>query len=78
MNELVYWIWLSLCCRPDSATFPSLLKKFDSAKAVYDATDKEITAALSPRSSDRNLLLKRELDRARKKVLRLCGFFAGN
>ena len=71
MNELVYWIWLSLCCRPDSATFPSLLKKFDSAKAVYDATDKEITAALSPRSSDRNLLLKRELDRARE-ILEFC------
>lgn len=71
MNELVYWIWLSLCCRPDSATFPSLLKKFDSAKAVYDATDKEISAALNPRSSDRSLLLKRELGRA-EEILEFC------
>ncbi len=71
MNELLYWIWLSLCCRPDSATFPSLLKKFNSAKEVYDATDKEISSALNARSSDRNLLIKRDLTRARE-VLEFC------
>ena len=61
MSELVYWMWLSLCCRPDSATFPSLLKKFNTAKEVFEATDKEISAALNPRSSDRNLILERNL-----------------
>ena len=71
MNELLYWIWLSLCCRPDSATFPSLLKKFNSAKEVYDASDREISSALNPRSSDRNLLLKRELGRA-EAILDFC------
>ena len=64
MNELVYWIWLSLCSRPDSATFPSLLKKFNSAKEVFLATDREISSALNPRSSDRNELLKRDLGKA--------------
>ena len=71
INELVYWIWLSLCCRPDSATFPSLLKKFNSAKAVYDATDREISTSLNPRSSDRNLLLRRDLTRA-SEILAFC------
>ena len=71
MNELLYWIWLSLCSRPDSATFPSLLKKFKTAKEVYDATDSEISSALTPRSSDRNLLLKRDLERPRK-ILEFC------
>ena len=71
MNELVYWIWLSLCCRPDTSTFSSLLKKFNSAKEVFDATDREISSALTPRSSDRNLLLERDLTRA-KEILEFC------
>lgn len=71
MNELVYWIWLSLCSRPDTATFPSLLKKFGSAKEVFLATDKEISSALSPRSSDRNALLMRDLSRA-EQILDFC------
>ena len=71
MNELVYWIWLSLCCKPDTATFPSLLKKFNSAKEIFEATDKEISGALDPRSSDRNLLLQRDLTRA-EEILEFC------
>ena len=71
MDELIYWIWLSLCCTPDSATFPSLLKRFKTAKEVYDAEDREITSALVARSSDRNLLVNKDLARSRE-ILDFC------
>ena len=71
MNEELYWIWLSLCCRPNSTTFPSLLKKFKTAKEIFDASDREISSALNPRSSDRNLLLAKDLTKARE-ILDFC------
>ena len=71
MDELVYWIWLSQCCTPDTATFPSLMKKFDSAKSIYEAPDLEISLCLHPRSSDRNELLKRDLERS-EDILKFC------
>ena len=71
MDELIYWIWLSLSCTPDTATFPSLLKRFKTAKEVYDAEDREITSALVARSSDRNLLLNKDLARS-EEILNFC------
>ena len=71
MDELIYWIWLSLCCTPDSATFPALLKRFKSAKDVYDAEDYDITSALVARSSDRNVILKRDLTKS-EEILNFC------
>ena len=64
MDDTLYWIWLSLCCTPDSSTFPKLLERFSDAKQVYDATDKEISSCIGYNSSDRNAILKRELERA--------------
>ena len=66
MDEMVYWIWLSLCCTPDTATFPKLLSHFDGAKAVYDADDKEISRAIGYNSSDRAALLDKSTERAEK------------
>ena len=66
MNETVYWIWLSLCCTPDSATFPRLLEKFKCAEEIFNATDKQISACIGNNASDRSLLLKRDLSEAER------------
>ena len=66
MNELVYWIWLSLSCTPDSATFPKLIEHFDDAKAVYDADLKEISRVVGFRTSDRALLDNKDLTEAER------------
>ena len=66
MDEMIYWIWLSLCCTPDTATFSKLLSRFDGAKAVYDADDKEISRAIGYNSSDRAALLDKSTERAEK------------
>ena len=64
MTDTVYWIWLSLCCTPDTATFPSLIEKFASAEEIYNADIKKIASCLHPRSSDRARLADRSLDKA--------------
>ena len=64
MNETVYWIWLSLCCTPDTSTFPKLLERFSDAREVYDATDREISDCVGRNSSDRSALINKDLERA--------------
>ncbi len=64
MDNTVYWIWLSLACTPGTATFPKLIDKFGNAKNVYDASIKDITRCIDPRSSDRAKLADKSLDKA--------------
>lgn len=64
MDNTVYWIWLSLACTPGTATFPRLIEKLGNAKNIYDADVKSITRCIDPRSSDRNKLIDKSLDRA--------------
>jgi len=64
MDQLVYWIWLSLAVTPDSATFPKLLLHFPDAKSVYDADIKEISRAIGTNASDRKALAEKCLDKA--------------
>ena len=64
MDNTVYWIWLSLACTPGTATFPRLIEKLGNAKNIYDADVKSITRCIDPRSSDRNKLIEKSLDRA--------------
>ncbi len=64
MNDIVYWIWLSRCCTPDTVTFPKLMTAFDGAKAVYDASLKEISEVIGYRASDRSLLDNKDLTEA--------------
>ena len=71
MDELLYWIWLSTCCTPDTATFPSLLKKFKTAKEVFDATPFEVSLCLHPRSADKAKIKLRDLSEA-EKILAFC------
>ena len=66
MNDLVYWIWLSLSCTPDSATFPKLILHFKDAKEIYDADLKEISRIIGFRTSDRSLLNDKDLSEAER------------
>ncbi len=66
MDQLVYWIWLSLACTPGAQTFAKLLTKFNDAYSVYDATDKQIRACVGYRISDCTALINKDLTRAEK------------
>ena len=64
MDNTVYWIWLSLSCTVDTATFSTLIAKFGSAKAVYEADEYDIISTLGPKASDRAYLINKDLERA--------------
>ena len=71
MDQLLYWVWLSLCCTPGYTTFDKLISEFDTPLRVYDATDGEIGECIGTRVRDFELLLRRDLDAART-VLDFC------
>ena len=64
MDELVYWIWLSLACSPGGATFSRLLEKYSSAREIYEADADDLYKCVSYRNSDRKSLADKSLDRA--------------
>ncbi len=64
MDELVYWIWLSLACSPGGSTFGRLLEKYISAKEVYEADPEDIYKLVGYRNSDRGRLADKSLDKA--------------
>ena len=64
MDEMLYWLWLSLCCTPDSGTFAKLIAHFDGAEAIYKADIKEISRVIGYNSSDRTSLADKSLERA--------------
>ena len=71
MSDLVYWIWLSLSCTPDTSTFPNLIKEFKTAKAVYEADERDISRCISFKNSDRSMLFNKNLEHATD-ILRFC------
>lgn len=64
MNEMIYWIWLSLACSPSGSTFGKLIKEFDGAKAIYDADQRRVSSIIGFRNSDRSALENKSLDKA--------------
>jgi len=64
MDNLVYWIWLSLACTPDSTTFSKLISKYDDAKDIYNLTDREIRSVVGAKVSDCSALADKGLDKA--------------
>ena len=66
MNDIIYDIWLSLACTPDSATFPRLLEKYSSAKEIYDAPDKELSRTVGHNATDKRALINKDLSRAER------------
>ena len=64
MDKLVYWIWLSLACTPDSATFARLMGRYDDAKQIYDAIDRDIRSVVGAKVSDCTSLCDKNLEKA--------------
>ena len=64
MNDIVYWIWLSLSFTLDTVTFPRLMSHFSDAKEVYDADIREITECIGKKNADHSLLSNKDLTRA--------------
>ena len=64
MQDLVYWIWLSLALTPGSDTFRKLLDKFDTAEAVYFASEQDIISCIGSRSRDFKSIKDKELTEA--------------
>ena len=71
MDNLVYWIWLSLACTPDTSTFAKLMDKYSDAKEVYDATDREIRSVVGAKVSDCTALSNKSLDKA-EEIYKFC------
>ncbi len=71
MKELVYSIWLSLACTPDTSTFPKLAGAFGSAKSIYEATEGQIRSAVGANNSDCKSLFDKDLRKA-EEVLEFC------
>lgn len=71
MNDMIYWIWLSLCCSPSGSTFYKLIKEFPDAKSIYEANGRRISSIIGFRNSDRSALEDKSLDKA-EEVYRFC------
>ena len=50
-NELLYYVWLNLNCKPDSSTFIDLIRAFETPKGIFDASDEDISKVLSSKNS---------------------------
>ncbi len=66
MNELVYWIWLSLSTAVGSKSFKLLIERYKSPKAIYECDSSEIARVISSSSKDYKTLLNKELTRAQQ------------
>ena len=49
----VYWVWLSLICRPGGRSAVKILRRFSDAASVYGATAKELLESGTLKESDR-------------------------
>ena len=75
MDNMLYWIWLSLCCSPSGSTFGKLIREFEDAKDIYEAEGKKISSIIGYRNSDRASLENKSLDKA-EEVYRFCKKYA--
>ncbi len=64
MENMIYWIWLSLCCSPSGSTFGKLIKEFDGAREIYEADNKKLSSIIGYRNADRTALENKSLDKA--------------
>jgi len=71
MKDIVYWVWLSLCCTPDTATFPRLLEHYSDAEEIYSLRERELASILTRPSADKTLLCNKDLSRAQR-ILEVC------
>ena len=71
MENLLYWIWLSLSCTPGSETFIKLLNSFSTPENIFSQDDTRIASVIGTRCSDYHTLIDRDLARA-ESVLEFC------
>ncbi len=64
MNDLIYWIWLSLSVTPDTTTFKKLIDAYPGAKEIYEAEIFDISRYIGSRTSDRSMLANKDLTKA--------------
>ena len=64
MDNMIYWIWLSLACSPSGSTFGKLIKEFEAAKEIYEADARKVSSIIGFRNSDRSRLADKNLDKA--------------
>ena len=64
-DGMLHSLWLSLCCRPDSATFIELIRAFKTPSEVFSASDDAITEVIGTKNSDLERILLRETEPAR-------------
>jgi len=64
MNDLIYWIWLSLKCGYDTPTFTKLYSHFGSVEDIYNSTQEQLeqVGGLTPKLID--MLLNKETESA--------------
>lgn len=70
-KELIYWLWLSLACRPGSALPSTLLKFFGSPKKVYEANEEDFAQLDVPFYGHEKELCDKSLEQA-KAILAWC------
>ena len=71
MDNMIYWIWISLACRPSGSTFGKLIKEYGGAREIYEAEGKKISSIIGFRNSDRAALENKSLEKA-EEVLHFC------
>ncbi len=71
MDELIYWIWLSLSCTPGGTSFKKLYDAFGSAESIYNADDSAIASVVTSSLSDYKKLVCKDIERARG-ILNFC------
>ena len=73
-EEMIDWIWLSLCCTPASVTFGKLIASFDTPAAIRAASEEELAACIGTRSRDYTLLCNKDTSEA-KRIYDFCRRF---
>jgi DNA processing protein len=71
MDNLLYWIWLSLSCTPGKDTFAKLIEKFNNPLNIYNASDSEIAAVITSDCQDYSMLCNKDTEKA-KSILNFC------
>lgn len=71
MKELLYTVWLSLSCRPGSATFIKLLNKFGTPKNIYEADGDSLASCIASKTRAYDALMNKDTKRA-ESILDFC------
>ena len=71
MNNMLYWIWLSLSCTAGSKTFKRLFSKFKTPEEVFLADELAIASVIGSSCKDYNALCNKDIAKA-EKVLNFC------